>query len=219
MKKLIIWDFDGVISDTEKLWVTSRMDLLNRDLHLDWDFDTAMKYLGGRSDKDKRKVLYDLGFDVKDDLWEEAIKIDMIRLSEGLSLTEGVENIFKMSTFEQCIATGGTSYKTAEKIRQVGVGNYFPSQKVFTADLVKYGKPEPDIFLLAAETLRFDPVNCIVIEDSIAGLTAALRANMFPIAFVKYNKSDYINEIKELGIKDIFDDMNHIKDFLMKVAE
>lgn len=124
-----------------------------------------------------------------------------------------------MSTFEQCIATGGTSYKTAEKIRQVGIGNYFLSQKFFTADLVKYGKPEPDIFLLAAETLRFDPVNCIVIEDSIAGLTAALRANMFPIAFVKYNKSNYINEIKELGIKDIFDDMNHIKDFLMKVAE
>ena len=47
MKKLIIWDFDGVISDTENLWIKTRMDLLNKYLNLGWDFDTTYKHLGG----------------------------------------------------------------------------------------------------------------------------------------------------------------------------
>lgn len=54
-KKLIIWDFDGVISDTEKLWVENRRRMLNEKFGLNWDFATANRYLGGRSDKTKKK--------------------------------------------------------------------------------------------------------------------------------------------------------------------
>ena len=56
-KKLIIWDFDGVISDTEKLWVENRRRMLNEKFGLNWDFATANRYLGGRSDKTKKEEL------------------------------------------------------------------------------------------------------------------------------------------------------------------
>jgi beta-phosphoglucomutase-like phosphatase (HAD superfamily) len=52
--KLIIWDFDGVIADTEKLWLINRQKLLNAEFGLDWDFATTNHYLGGMSDKNQK---------------------------------------------------------------------------------------------------------------------------------------------------------------------
>ena len=186
MKKLIIWDFDGVIADTEKLWVASRMKLLNSYYNLNWDFDTTNKHIG-----------------------------DMQKMAQGFALTPDIEDIFKIKDFEQCIATGGTLKKTEMKIKTVGIQNYFPLEKVFTSDLVTKGKPEPDLFLLAAQTMGYNPENCFVIEDSIAGITAAQKAKMNVIAFVKYNSEDYIKEIEKLGIKHIFYNMKDVKNFLL----
>lgn len=216
MKKLIIWDFDGVISDTESLWITSRMNLLNRDKGLGWNFDTAAKHIGGLSDKDKEAVLKDMGIVVDEHFWSEALSLDMLKIAQGLEPTEGIEDIFKMDNFDQCIATGGTAAKTAEKIKQVGIAKYFSPEKIFTVDLVNRGKPEPDLFLLAAKTMGYTPANCVVIEDSLAGLTAAKKSGMERVAFVKYNKPAYIEEIKKLDIKNIFYDMKDVKDFLIK---
>ena len=50
MNKLIIWDFDGVIADTEKLWMQSRIDALYKYFNIKWDFNTAIKYIGGMGD-------------------------------------------------------------------------------------------------------------------------------------------------------------------------
>ncbi len=214
MKKLIIWDFDGVIADTEKLWVSSRMELLNRDFGLGWNFETANKHIGGRSEKDKKRILEKLGIYTDDAFWKEAMQLDMQKLRLGIALTPDIDNIFEMNGFEQCIATGGSAEKTTAKIKQVGIEKFFPPEKVFSADLVEYGKPEPDLFLLAAHNMGYSPENCIVIEDSLAGLTAAQRAKMLPIAFVKYNSPEYIEEIKKIGVQYIFDDMIEVKKFL-----
>ena len=200
MKKLIIWDFDGVISDTESLWVTSRMNLLNRDLNLGWTFEKASSIIGGRSDKDKKQILHDMGIEVKDDLWHEAYLNDMKRMSCGLPLTPFVEDIFKMKQFDQCIATGGIREKTNEKIKQTGISSYFPENKIFTVDMVDRGKPEPDLFLLASKTMGYTPDNCVVIEDSVVGIKAALNAHIKPIAFIKYSPQTFIDEIKKLNI-------------------
>ena len=215
MKKLIIWDFDGVIADTEKLWVASRMKLLNSYYNLNWDFDTTNKHIGGRSDKDKKQVFDNLGIKTDQSFWDEAMKLDMQKMAQGFALTPDIEDIFKIKDFEQCIATGGTLKKTEMKIKTVGIQNYFPLEKVFTSDLVTKGKPEPDLFLLAAQTMGYNPENCFVIEDSIAGITAAQKAKMNVIAFVKYNSEDYIKEIEKLGIKHIFYNMKDIKRFLL----
>lgn len=215
MKKLIIWDFDGVIADTEKLWVASRMELLNLYYNLNWDFDTTNKHIGGRSDKDKKQVFDNLGIKTDQSFWDEAMKLDMQKMAQGFALTPDIEDIFKIKDFEQCIATGGTLKKTEMKIKTVGIQNYFPLEKVFTSDLVTKGKPEPDLFLLAAHTMGYEPENCVVVEDSLAGLTAAKKAKMNMIAFVKYNSANYIEEIKKLNIENIFDNMKDVKNFLL----
>ena len=76
--KLIIWDFDGVIADTEHLWVKNRQKMLNEKFNLDWDFATANKYLGGMSDKTKRLNLDKLGIKTDDKFWEDALAADYL---------------------------------------------------------------------------------------------------------------------------------------------
>lgn len=217
MKKLIIWDFDGVIADTEKLWIDTRKDLLNKYFNLNWSFDDTNKYLGGMSDATKNDVLKKLNINVGEDFWREAIDIDLKKLAEGVELTEGIEKIFKNCVFDQCIATGGVWAKTQLKIKAVNIAKYFDDNHVFTADMVKKGKPEPDLFLLAAQKMGYKPENCIIIEDSIAGMTAGLRAGMTVVAFLgcdMNNNKAYIQKVKDLGIKDIFFTMQDVADYL-----
>ncbi len=218
-KKLIIWDFDGVISDTEKLWVENRRQMLNEKFGLNWDFDTANTHIGGKSDKTKQNDLAKLGVNTDQNFWEKALARDYEILKKGIELTTGIEKIFKNQEIEQCIATGGIKDKTAAKIEAVNIRKYFPEEKVFTADMVAHGKPEPDLFLLAAKTMGYRPQDCLVIEDSLAGMTAGLRAGMKVVAFLGFEmnqSSEYLAKVKALGVKYIFYDMEEVEHFIIE---
>lgn len=211
--KLIIWDFDGVIADTEHLWVKNRQKMLNEKFNLGWDFATANKHLGGMSDKTKRLNLDKLGIKTDDKFWEDALAADYETMHKGFCLTKGIEKIFKDKNFKQCIATGGIRSKTAEKIKTVKIGSLFPDEKIFTADMVEHGKPEPDLFWLAAKKMGEQPEDCVVIEDSLPGMTAALRAGMTAVAYIgceMNNNREYVEKIKKLGVKYIFDNMDEL---------
>ena len=118
-KNLIIWDLDGVIADSEKVWLTNRQKSLNEKFNLNWDFQTTNKYLGGMSDKTKKHVLQKLGIITDDEFWEEQIKLDINSMEQnGLMVTPFVEDIIKMD-IKQCIATGGVYNKTVKKLEVI----------------------------------------------------------------------------------------------------
>ena len=66
-KKLVIFDFDGVVADSEKIWLENRRTELNKRYNLNWDFETTIKYIGGMRDKSKREVLDSLGINTDDE--------------------------------------------------------------------------------------------------------------------------------------------------------
>jgi len=219
MKKLIIWDFDGVIADTEKLWLETRLELLNRDFGLRWNFDTINKYCGGMSDKTKREVLNKIGIITSDDFWAEALEKDIEKLNKGIKPVYG---IVKNKSLLQCVATGGVLGKTLLKIKSAKIEKYIHTERLFTADMVTKGKPEPDLFLLAAQKMGVPPKNCVVVEDSIAGMTAGLQAGMNVVAFLgceMNNNDEYINRVKNLGIKNIFFKMKDVERFLINFSK
>lgn len=218
MKKLIIWDFDGVIADTEKLWLKNRQIMLKTIFGIDWDWDTTNKYLRGTSDKTKRERLDQLGIHTDDHFWKESLNMDYETMNkEGFILTDGIEEIFKLSSIKQCIATGGVWDKTMQKIKVAGIEKYFPDNRIFTADMVLHGKPEPDLFIYAATSMGEKPEDAVVVEDSIAGLTAAIKAKCLPVAFLAGDLAydhDYRKKIEDIGIKHIFNNMKDVKKFI-----
>ena len=80
-KELIIWDFDGVIADTESLWLYNRMTTINETFHLNWTFEKTVNTLLGMSDKTKREVLDNLGIRTDDEFWLKNKKLDNIKFA------------------------------------------------------------------------------------------------------------------------------------------
>ncbi len=218
-KKLIIWDFDGVIADTEKIWLLNRQICLNQKFNLNWDFQTTNKFIGGMSDKTKKHVLEDLGIKTNDEFWNDLLAVDMQSMAQnGIQAIDGVEDILKKTPVKYCVATGGTFEKTVVKMQYIGFWHkYFDENNTFTADMVAHGKPEPDLFLLAAKKMNVKKEDCIIIEDSIAGMTAAKKAGIDVIAFLgseMYQDCNCEAQIRKLGVKHIFYNMKDVQHFL-----
>jgi len=219
-KKLVIFDFDGVIADSEKIWIKNRQNELNKRYNLGWDFETVNKHIGGMSDKSKRETLDKLGIKTNDEFWKNVTNIDLKYMEEiGLDVFDGVTDILD-NIDNYCIATGGVLEKTLKKLKVINMWEkYFNEDNLFTVDMVKKGKPEPDLFLYAAEKMGYNPKDCVVIEDSIVGLMAGLNAGMEVIAFLGseiYQNDKYLRKVKDLGIKNIFYNMKDVKEFLIK---
>ncbi len=215
--KLVIWDFDGVIADTEELYLINRQKLLNKFFNLNWSLETTKEYVGGRNNKSANENLKKHGILTNNDYWTELGILDRNILKNGFSLIPNIVNVVRNINVPQCLATGGDIISTRIKIKIAGLEDVFKRNNIFTVNMVKRGKPEPDLFLLAADKMGYTPENCLVIEDSIAGLTAAKKAGIETIAFVGskvHNNPSYRKKISDLGFNVIFDDMLNLHKYL-----
>lgn len=111
------------------------------------------------------------------------------------------------------VGTSSGKHRTESILKTLKIENYF--QAIITADDIKEHKPNPHVFLAAAEKLKIKPENCIVIEDAESGIEAAKRANMKAIAYLfdpsykdRLKKADVIiNSFSELNynkLKELF---------------
>jgi HAD superfamily hydrolase (TIGR01509 family) len=84
---------------------------------------------------------------------------------------------------EVCVASQGKLSKTRLSLTLTGLDRLFPEEACFSAESVAHGKPAPDLFLYAAETMRAKPVDCVVVEDTPSGVTAAVSAGMHALGY------------------------------------
>ena len=98
-----------------------------------------------------------------------------------------------------------------------GLSGFF-GDHVYSAELVARGKPAPDVFLLAACKVGTDPADCLVIEDSAAGITAARRAGMRAIGFTggRHSWPAHRSVLEEAGAIDILTHMRDLPDTIEK---
>lgn len=82
------------------------------------------------------------------------------------------------------MASSSQRSRVIQSLKITGQLDYLTEKAVFTSQQVKYGKPAPDLFLFAADQMQIAPQNCLVIEDSPAGIEAAIAANMAVIGFL-----------------------------------
>lgn len=217
-KKLIIWDFDGVVADTEKLWLDVELDVFNRYCGLNWDFKTINHYLAGQAFSRQLEVLSGLGIYPPKEAITEVYERCYALIEKGFNRMDGIDDVLALPGYVHAMGTGGYINETVLKIRAIGLQDMFTPDNVVTIDFVEHGKPAPDTFLLAAEWMNFEPKDCIVIEDSIAGLQAAISAGMVPICFagsdIYKNNASHLQQVKELGVEKVFFSMRELADYL-----
>lgn len=220
MKKLIIWDFDGVISNTEPLWVGAWADFFKHCYHLDYPYDFWYEMFAGVSNKTKFERVKDkfgLNVDVQELI--DYCGDSLHKKRAQITLTSGILPLFETYDGCQCIATGDSVKNTFEKINILHIEKFFDKENIFSADMVERGKPAPDLFLYAAAHMGYEPSQCIVIDDAVAGVQAAINAHMEIIPFVEHHgslKERMIDEIHELGATQIADNMLDVKRMLKK---
>lgn len=182
----VIFDMDGVISDTEPLQAKAEADVM-RSLGLSISVQIMIDRFSGIPETDVWKILCeenDIPLPSIDTLREKKFSI-LSSIARGnvqeISGTIALIRSLKKSKVPRAIASSSRREFITIVAEELRVQNDFDA--IVSGTEVQHGKPAPDIFLLAAEKLHIDPRNCIVIEDAKAGVTAAKTAGMKCIGY------------------------------------
>ncbi|MBS1871077.1 MAG: HAD-IA family hydrolase [Actinobacteria bacterium] len=106
--------------------------------------------------------------------------------------------------WEACVASSGRMEKMAQTLRVTGLREAVPPDRIFSAYAVAQPKPAPDVFLHAAATCGYAPAACVVVEDSVPGVTAGLAAGMRTLGFAD-GDADRAERLAALGAEALAD--------------
>ncbi len=177
--KLIIFDCDGVLVDSEVIF----NEVLSRNLSahgLPISPVESMSLFVGGTMKTVKERAEEMGATLPDD-WIDALYAQAFaRLRQGVDMVNGIEDVLDAldaARIPYCVASNGSLEKMEITLGQTGLMKRFPN-RIFSAYEVGIAKPDPGLFLHAATTLGHQPDSCVVIEDSVNGVMAAKRAKM-----------------------------------------
>ena len=181
-QSLIIFDCDGVLVDSEIISVEVDQVVL-ADLGWILTRDEIIDRFVGRSHAHFLEVVEEhLGRKLADDWEDDYQHLYRQALARDLRLIDGIAEALESIDLPMCVASNGSQSKMEFTLTRAGLWPRFEG-RIFSASDVAHGKPAPDLFLHAAKVLGFQPPNCVVVEDSWAGVQAALAANMKVIAY------------------------------------
>ncbi|MCG7392340.1 HAD family hydrolase [Microvirga sp. ACRRW] len=178
---LLIFDCDGVLVDSEPLACQVDADVLGA-LGLPYTAEEITRQFVGKSMKDMiARIEADHACTLPADLTERINRTLFARFETDLKPIAGVRDAILALPYPRCVASSSVPERIALSLRVTGLADLF--ENVFSATMVTRGKPAPDLFLLAAERMGAKREDCIVIEDSPAGVQAAIAAGMPVIGF------------------------------------
>lgn len=178
MRRLLIFDFDGVVADTEII-ANRVLAATLTEIGLPTSLDESMKRYMGRHWPDCAALIEaQLGGPLPDG-WVDDRRA-RVRAELAVSLVEvpGLSGFIDAHDgWSRCIASSSTREWIGLCLDRLGLAARF-EHRFSGAEDVANGKPAPDLFLHAAATCGFAPENCVVIEDSRAGVEAGVAAGM-----------------------------------------
>jgi HAD superfamily hydrolase (TIGR01509 family) len=111
----------------------------------------------------------------------------------------------------KCVASSSPPERIRASLEATGLARFF--DHLFSASDVPDGKPAPDLFLQAASRMSIEPADCLVVEDSPAGVTAATAAGMTAIGFVggSHAGAELGDQLMVAGAQTVIADLRHLK--------
>lgn len=177
---LVIFDCDGVLIDSERLLVRADVEIL---AGLGWPLtenEIIDRFVGQSSSYMHKQIERHLGRTVD---WAAEFEARYEEVySSGLVPVEGIADTLDAIHSEQCVASNGSHDSMQLTLGLTGLLDRFQGH-IFSADDVAFAKPAPDLFLHAARTMGVPPHRCAVVEDSVAGVTAGVTAEMTVFGF------------------------------------
>lgn len=179
---LVIFDCDGVLVDSEPIALRLLLETL-AGAGLALDPEAAHARFLGRSLASTREILArDFGLELSDAALAEMRRRLYAAFRDELRPIPGIAATLDALPCGYCVASSSQPERIRLALAVAGLWDRFEG-RAFSATMVARGKPAPDLFLFAAESLGYAPAACLVVEDSPAGIRAAKAAGMRVVAF------------------------------------
>jgi HAD superfamily hydrolase (TIGR01509 family) len=216
---LLIFDCDGTLVDSEYLNNLATIEILAEEGLSQYDMDYAMEhFVGLRLKLIFENIEKETGHKFGPDLAARYVaRVEKLAPQYLKKIPHAEELVATAAARGKiCVASNGQRDNVISSLEFTGVKKYFPDENIFTAVDVKNGKPAPDLFLYAAKKIGAEPARCVVIEDSIPGVTGAHAAGMKVLGFANEHQSpeEYERRLKKAGATEVFTSLIHIKDRL-----
>lgn len=178
----IIFDLDGVICHTDKYHYEAWKVIADKlKIYFDENINNRLrgvsrmesfniileKYEGGMSEEEKVKYAEE-----KNIIYKNLLK----NMSPNDLSKEVKDTLIQLKSSDIKLAIGSSSKNARFILKQIGLGEFFDA--ISDGNNIKKSKPDPEVFLKAAEYLNIPAQKCIVVEDAVAGLDAAIAGNM-----------------------------------------
>ena len=208
---LVIFDCDGVLVDSEVISCRAHAETLTRHGYPITSEQVLHRFLGVSDREARLAVETELGRKLPDDFESQMKQAALELYKDHLRLIPHVAETVAALSLPKCVASSGTPEKIRHGLTCAGLHDHL-APHLFSAVQVKRGKPAPDLFLFAAEQMRVPPGRCIVIEDSVPGVTGARAAGMTVLGFHggSHCTPAHAAMLKAAGAHETFDDMRQL---------
>jgi HAD superfamily hydrolase (TIGR01509 family) len=205
---LIIFDCDGVLVDSELLSCSAVINCLMRQ-RIEVDLDTVLDELLGRSPAAIGEYCARLGRSLPEAFYADLQMSVRSAFAAALQPIAGAAAVLKNLRAPYCVASSSDLDRMDYSLRVAGLAALVEG-RLFSAEMVRHGKPAPDLFLHAAAGMGAAPGRTLVIEDSVSGVRAGKAAGMTVWGFIggsHYAARDGHTLLMAAGADRVFDRM------------
>jgi HAD superfamily hydrolase (TIGR01509 family) len=216
---LVIFDCDGVLVDSEVISCRAHAATLARHGYAITADQVLDRFLGVSDREARLTIETELGRRLPDD-FEAQVKQATLQFYAGnLQAIAYVGDAIAAIDLPKCVASSGTPEKIQHGLTCAGLYDRL-APHIFSATQVGRGKPAPDLFLFAAERMQVSPERCLVIEDSVPGVTGARAAGMTVLGFHggSHCRPGHADMLRAAGAALIFDDMRQLPGLIGRVG-
>jgi len=207
--KLIIFDCDGVLVDSEPLSNRTIAEQM-QELGIPMTPQEALRLFAGGSLENVRTYVSERVGDKGLDNFEEAYRTRSYELfRKELQAVSGIKEVLSTLPNKRCVASNGPIPKMELNLNLTDLMQFFVGN-LFSAYEVGRWKPDPHLFLHAAQVMGFEPKDCIVVEDSDHGIHAAKAAGMQVYGYAERTPHEKLASAGAI----VFDDMRQLPAFL-----
>jgi HAD superfamily hydrolase (TIGR01509 family) len=217
---LVIFDCDGVLVDSEVISCRAHAEVLTRHGY-SITSDQVLKRFLGVSDREARLTIEtELGRKLPDDFEAQLKQAALQRYASELAAIPHIGDAIAAIGPPKCVASSGTPEKIRHGLTCAGLFETL-APHIFSAVQVARGKPAPDLFLFAAEQMKARPSRCLVIEDSVPGVTGGCAAGMTVLGFHggSHCTASHSDLLRAAGAAVTFDDMRQLPDLIAQIGQ
>jgi HAD superfamily hydrolase (TIGR01509 family) len=216
---LIIFDCDGVLVDSEVISCRAHAETLTRHGYPITAEQVLERFLGVSDREARLAIEAELGRGLPND-FEAQVKQATLQFYAGdLRAISYIGEAIAAIKLPKCVASSGTPEKISHGLTCADLYDQF-APHIFSATQVERGKPAPDLFLFAAEQMATPPGRCVVIEDSVPGISGARAAGMTVLGFHggSHCRPGHGEKLRAAGAVLTFDDMRELPGLIERIA-